>query len=263
VTDIVTLSADEHDEYYIDFSMSNDNQYFAFYDYEYLDDKHIKLFNSSGELIRQYTMYTDSYDLSPSGRIHFSPINTDLLLFEYEDNNSDDMHYVTVLNWSQDSFIKTFSDRQYFDPLWTPDGNIIIWDESNTAYLVQVTDDQIGDPIELFSLPESSAYHSIDPDGNRMVFKMARHIWSINMDGTQLKQITAPKIGYETYPTWSPDGQYILLKNMDDNSFGSLWIIASDAEHIRVTDSSENLVALSDNEGRHFRQVYGPLTWLQ
>jgi hypothetical protein len=79
VTDIVTLSPDEHDEYYIDFSMSNDKQYFAFYDYEYLDDKHIKLFNSSGELIRQYTMDTDSYDISPSGRIHFSPIKYEFI----------------------------------------------------------------------------------------------------------------------------------------------------------------------------------------
>jgi hypothetical protein len=89
----------------------------------------------------------------------FPPLNTNLLLFEYEDNNNDDMHYVTVLSWSQDSFIKTFSDRQYFDPLWTPDGNIIIWDDSNTAHLVQVTGDQAGDPIELFSLPiESTTY---------------------------------------------------------------------------------------------------------
>jgi Tol biopolymer transport system component len=263
MTDIVTLSTDEHDEYYIDFSMSNDMQYFAFYDYEYLDDKHINLFNSSGEMIRQYSMYTVSYDISPSSRIHFSPLNNNLLLFEYEDNNDDDKHYVTILDWSQDSFIRTFSDRQYFDPLWTPDGDLVIWDERNTAYLVQVTDDQVGNPIELFSLPESSAYHSISPDGNRMIFKMARHIWSINMDGTLLTQITAPKVGYETYPVWSPDGQYILFKSMVDNSFGSLWIVASNAEHIRASYSSNNLVAVSDSNGRHLRQVYGPLAWVQ
>jgi Tol biopolymer transport system component len=207
-------------------------------------------------------MYTNSYDLSPRGRIHFSPLNSNLLLFEHEDNNSNDDHYVTILDWSQDRFIKTFSDQQYFNPLWTPEGNIILWDENNTAHLAQVTDDQIGDPIELFSLPEPSAHHAINSDGNRMVFKMARHIWTVNMDGAQLKQITAPKIGYETYPTWSPDGQYILLKSMDDNSFGSLWIVASNAEHIRVSESSNNLVPVSDSEGRHFRQVYGPLTWL-
>jgi Tol biopolymer transport system component len=262
MTDLVTLSADQYDEYDIDFSVSQDARYFAYYDYVYLDEKYIKLFDSNGDLIRNYYMVTDSYDYSPRGRIHFSPTDANLLLFEYEDE-VDDKNYVTVLDWSQNLFIKYFTSQEYFDPLWTPDGNIILWDSENTAYRANVSGTTIGDPVELFRLPEPSAYHAINPDGTRMVFYMARHIWTINMDGSGLKQITAPKIGYETYPAWSPDGRHILLKRKSGNSFGSLWIVASDAEHIRVTYNSDGVVPVRDSDGYHLRRVYGPMTWME
>jgi Tol biopolymer transport system component len=263
MTDLVTLSTDEYDEYDIEFSVSSDAQYFAYYDYVYLDEKFIKLFNANGEMTHNYLMYTDNYDYSPHGRLHFSPTDSNLLLFEYEDENDDDRNYVTVLDWNQGLFIKEFTTQQYHDPLWTPDGDIILWDSNNTAYRASVSGTSIGDPVELFSLPESSALHTVNPDGTRMAFEMARHIWTINMDGTDLKQIIAPKTGYETHPTWSPDGRHILLKRKTGNSFGSLWIVASDSQHVRVANDSDGVVPVTDSDGSHFTHVYGPMTWTQ
>jgi hypothetical protein len=263
MTDLVTLSTDEYDEYDIEFSVSSDAQHFAYYDYVYLDEKFIKLFNANGEMTHNYLMYTDNYDYSPHGRLHFSPTDSNLLLFEYEDENDDDRNYVTVLDWNQGLFIKEFTTQQYHDPLWTPDGDIILWDSNNTAYRASVSGTSIGDPVELFSLPESSALHTVNPDGTRMAFEMARHIWTINMDGTDLKQIIAPKTGYETHPTWSPDGRHILLKRKTGNSFGSLWIVASDSQHVRVANDSDGVVPVTDSGGSHFTHVYGPMTWTQ
>jgi hypothetical protein len=259
-SEVVNISNDDHDMFDIEFTMTADAQYFAYYDYEYLDDKHIRIVNSSGDQVRSYSMYTDAYDMSP-GRIHFSPVDSNLLLFEYIDKNDDDRHYVTILNQNTDTFVKQFTDREYTNPVWLPNGDLVMWDFDGIAYQVDVSQDTIGEPYRIFDT-FGGLYHSISPDGRKVVFKRERHIWTANIDGTDLRQITAPQYGFETYPVWSPDGRFILLKSQSDaDSYGSLWIVAADANDIRVRFASAGAMPIRDAEGDHYRQVYGPMYW--
>jgi Tol biopolymer transport system component len=164
-SEIVNISNDEHDMFDIAFSMTSDAQYFAYYDYEYLDEKYIRVINASGEEVNAYSMYTNSYDMSPR-RIHFSPVDSNLLLFEYVDRNDDDKHYVTVLDRASDTFLKRFTDRQYINPVWLPSGDLVMWDYSGVAYQVSVTQRSIGEPVKLFDT-FGGIYHNISSDGSK------------------------------------------------------------------------------------------------
>ncbi len=246
--------------------MSHDAQYFAYSDYEYADDKTIRIVDSTGEIVQSIAMYTNDLDWYINGRILFSPVNSDQLLFWYEDQEKEESNnsHVALIDWRQMKIIKTFTDREYYNPLWTPDGNILLFgNDDNKAYLANVTGDQAGNPVEQFTLPDTSLSHSISPDGTRMVFQMSRHVWTINMDGTNLKPVTAPSEGYEGYPVWSSDGRHIILKKVHNNSgVGSLYAVSSDAENIHIVDPNENMIAIHDSEDSQLYSVKGTMMML-
>jgi hypothetical protein len=236
---------------YIIWSMSHDREFFAYFDYEYSDDKYIRIVDSTGKTIRSLAMYTNDIDWYIIGRTLFSPMNSDLLLFWYRDENRDSSNdsHVELIDWRQQLILKTFNDQEYYNPLWTPDGNIVLFSlDDHTAYLVNVIGDQIGNPVEQFSLPDSSLSHSISPDGTKMAFQMSRHVWTIGMDGTNLKPLSAPSVGYEGYPVWSSDGRHIILKKVHNNSgTGGLYAISNDAENIHVVYPNEKMNSIEDN----------------
>ncbi|MEJ2622040.1 MAG: hypothetical protein P8163_17840 [Candidatus Thiodiazotropha sp.] len=264
INDIVTLASDHYGEYSFYFSMSADAQYFSFYDLEDLYEEYIKIVSVNGEILKSYNMYDDRYEIRQRGRIQFSPVNSDLITFEYIDTDNGNKH-VAIFDWRQGQYLRTFVDGYYSSPTWTPDGNLIIWDENHTSYLVTVTADQLGNPTALFSLPEASILHAVNPNGDSMAFKMAGHVWTINLDGTDLKPITAPYKGYESFPAWSPDGRYLVVKRLSwDGSMkkGSLWIAAADAKHLQLRNDSNNVIPIRKSDGYAIHDVHGPLTWL-
>jgi Tol biopolymer transport system component len=260
--EVARLSSSEYQIW----SMSHDAQYFAYSDYEYADDKYIRIVDSTGEAVQSIAMYTNDLDWRVNGRILFSPANSDQLLFWYEDQEKDESNnsHVALIDWRQMKIIKTFTDREYYNPLWTPDGNIMLFGNGdNKAYLANVTGDQAGNPVEQFSLPDTSLSHSISPDGTRMVFQMSRHVWTINLDGTNLKPVTAPSEGYEGYPVWSSDGRHIILKKVHNNSgVGSLYAVSSDAENIHIVHPNKNMIAVNDSEDSQLYRVKGTMMML-
>lgn len=49
---------------------------------------------------------------------------------------------------------------------------------------------------------------TVSPDGSRIAFVLNEHLWTANIDGTNLKQITTGTKD-ESYPSFSPDGRFI------------------------------------------------------
>jgi Tol biopolymer transport system component len=199
------------------------------------------------------------------GAPQFSPINDSLLAFqfEYDVENADYEKYVSILNWRTDSLLKIYSDVEYTAPRWTPAGDLLMWDREGGVYIVRANGEVFGEPEFLFKLPEAIIDPAISHDGTRMVFSMARHIWLCNLDGSNLTQLTAPGLdGFEQNPIWSPDDRYIVFKSsMDGERDGDLWVVASDAENIRIRKQTNSAIRLLDNEQKNLNHIYGSLIW--
>lgn len=68
---------------------------------------------------------------------------------------------------------------------------------------------------ELTQLREG-AYPKWSPNGTKIVFEHKQEIWVINSDGTNLIQLTNTPDIYESLPSFSPDGNYIVYSSNED-----------------------------------------------
>ncbi|MEJ2622210.1 MAG: hypothetical protein P8163_18755 [Candidatus Thiodiazotropha sp.] len=260
------LTDDNGDDNDIDLGFSTDRNYISLY-LERTDNNNILILDVNGNIVKSITVTNEDFDVRKEGAIVFSPLDDHLiaLQFEYTDEARDRKKYVTIWNWQTGGVLKTFEDREYIHPVWTPDGHLLIWDREGGLYQARVEGDQVGEPQLLFRAPEPVSDPALSHDGTRLVFSMARHLWVCNLDGAELTQLTVPAhSGLEVSPVWSPDDRHIMLKSVSDGDElkdGSLWIIAADASNVRLKANSDSAMPVTDQDHDHLRYVYGTLTW--
>jgi TolB protein len=72
------------------------------------------------------------------------------------------------------------------------------------------------------------------PSGNKIAFSSARsglfHIWTVNADGSDLKQVTTFNDFGALYPIWSPDGKKIGMVRYAGNSW-EIWAVNADGSN--------------------------------
>ncbi len=92
----------------------------------------------------------------------------------------------------------------------TPDGKSIVFDMLGDLYVVGIDGGQARALTQDVSWDIQPA---ISPDGSKIAFVSDRdgmsNIWVMNIDGTNLKQVSKEKQNIMHSPKWSPDGQYI------------------------------------------------------
>ena len=114
------------------------------------------------------------------------------------------------------------------DPAYSPDGRLVafsygrdIWVSApNGGGRRQVTTGGNNDQDAAFS-----------PDG-RLVFRRASGVddlWVVNLDGTGLRNLTNDPSGFESQPTWSPDGRTIAYEHGTSAGEDSIYAIAPTA----------------------------------
>ncbi|MET0123819.1 MAG: hypothetical protein ABW124_22535 [Candidatus Thiodiazotropha sp. 6PLUC9] len=166
----------------------------------------------------------------------------------YDENFS---NMVMLIDWRNEKLLKIFNDNEYSYPFWSPDGNLMLVNyKDDSIYRADISDNYIGEPIRQLTLPDIGRTHSISPDGTKLAFQVHSHIWTVNMDGTDLKNVTIPSTGYERRPVWSKDSRYLIAQHSEyNNLYGHLFLVASDAENIKAEYGKPNIFSVKDNEG--------------
>ena len=111
----------------------------------------------------------------------------------------------------------------------TPNGKQFVFDMLGDIYISSIKGGQAS------SLTQDFAWNiqpTVSPDGKRVAFISDRgglsNVWIMNIDGTDLKQITKEKKNLIHSPQWSPDGEYIVVTKgiMSSRSIpaGEIWL---------------------------------------
>lgn len=91
-------------------------------------------------------------------------------------------------------------------PSWTPDGRRLVVARPDGVLLVGGPDGSDLQPIGTLPMPEAWA-----PDGARFAYGRDGDIWTAAADGTDVRNITAFRLGGANGVAWSPDGQWIAV----------------------------------------------------
>lgn len=111
----------------------------------------------------------------------------------------------------------------------TPDGNRFFFDMLGDIYVVDIKGGQAKAITQDFAWNIQPA---VSPDGKKIAFISDRgglsNLWVMNIDGTNMKQISKETANLIHSPKWSPDGEYIAVMKgiMSTRSIpaGEIWL---------------------------------------
>lgn len=133
---------------------------------------------------------------------------------------------------------------------WMPDNSVLFMAgnrlcRTNTTYTSASVIAEIN--LSKWGAPQPS------PDGTRIAYASGNHIWTMNADGSNKKQVTL-STDEETYPVFSPDGKYLLIGTRFIESTGtpgsgvfsdgvwSMAIIPADGQQYNVDEGADDRV---------------------
>ena len=102
-----------------------------------------------------------------------------------------------------------------FDPMWSPDGKQIAYyrGSRSTGFKLYMVSSSGGASKPILDDQYLYFHPAWSPDGQRLVFISNRsgqfQVWTMNPNGTDLRQLTSISADYFAYPRWSPDSKQI------------------------------------------------------
>ena len=111
----------------------------------------------------------------------------------------------------------------------TPDGKSFVFDMLGDIYTVDIEGGTAKALTQDFAW---NLHPAVSPDGSRVAFVSDRdgltNVWTMKIDGTDLKQISKERKNIMHSPKWSPDGEYIVAHKgiMSRRSIpaGEMWL---------------------------------------
>jgi Tol biopolymer transport system component len=102
----------------------------------------------------------------------------------------------------------TNTDAPEYDPAWSPDGTKLAWGGAG----VFVANGDGSNPVQIG--PGGADSMTWSPDGGMLAWRYSGNIVVANADGSDLRAVAS---GVEV--DWSPDGQSLLIRSLDDDLF--------------------------------------------
>ena len=190
---------------------------------------------SDGTLVKQFKYYATDGDiatgtLSPNGKmIAINPTFKDgIVITDLEGNVIETMMSVDNVKITK-------------DPVWMPDNTLLV---SHKMFLLKTNAEFTGvTTIKELDFQDWGS-PTVSKNGSKIAFEASKHIWMMNADGSNMKQITSSSQA-EASPHFSPDGKFLLI-GADyhlTGLFGSisyLKVIPADGNQYHVDDGEES-----------------------
>jgi PGF-CTERM protein len=115
--------------------------------------------------------------------------------------------------------------------LWTTDDEIIYYKKEFTGkgddvhYTTWKIDLNRAIPTKLGSI--NATPEDISPDGGKIAYD-DHGIWVVNIDGSDLRQLTVSDEDLHLHPIWSPDGKRIAFLSWEEGILHGIWVVNSD-----------------------------------
>lgn len=205
----------------------------------------------TGGSLHQPTIYQMNSDTLESKKIlsghsvHVSPNGTKLAFVK------NDSIYISDAN-GKNPIRLTHSTFPTYDssPRWSPDGSKIVFARSNgNLYMIDVASKS----LKQLTQASKGVYHSKpdwSPDGKTIVFHAAdpfgySHIYTISVDGTNLKQLTGLSGGdsSEFDAHFSPDGKKIVYNASNQGNIDIYMINRDGSQPVNLTADTNEVVS--------------------
>ena len=175
----------------------------------------------SPDSVNRVTAVRDSYPFwSPDGK---------QIVFQSDRNSGSQKDFEIYIINTDGTNLRRITQRPEFSdesPVWSPDGQKILFSsyitEDNNELFIMNTDGS--DLRRLTNTPNHDGHQKFSPDGKRIIFCSQRddegineyknyEIYEMDIDGTNIKRLTN-FVGWDTYPSISPDGSKILWRRI-------------------------------------------------
>jgi Tol biopolymer transport system component len=228
---------------------------YQIYVYDVGSDSIVQLTNASGRSIEP--------DWSPDGqRIAFSS------------THADGVHPELAVMDADGGDLKTLTSDGAFavGAAWSPDGRFIAYHSNRTGdFEVYVIDAAGAEPTNVTNHSSGDFMPAWSPDGKALVFVSTRGgslaIYRMAADGSGVEPLTTVASPDFYYPSFSPDGQWIVLVGSTLDTTETIYTMSADGTDLRaLTDQSSNnttpvwsrdgskIVFSSDRDG--YKQLY-------
>lgn len=190
---------------------------------------------SDGSIVKQFKYYATDGDiatgtLSPNGKmIAINPTFKDgIVIVDLDGNVIETMQSIDNVNLTK-------------APVWMPDNTLLV-PHKNYLLKTNATFTEVS-TIKEFDFQDWGS-PAVSKDGSKIAFVASKHIWMMNADGSNMKQITSSSQA-ETSPYFSPDGKFLLIGTNYHVTglFGGisyLKVIPADGNQYNVDDGEES-----------------------